>query len=215
MTQNPAPCLDVAVPHETAVQERKPRLRLVDRAPLVRDTDLAPKHRLVVEYMVHGVEHTTLARRVERDFPICDPETGMKIGNERRPVPLGEPLTLAEAATVIGMKQRTARLLASQPAFQRLLARETEAFRNGAKARAWRNVDAIAHNPGAGKAADRKVQLAASLSVIGEPSGGPSVSVTVNNSTTHIAPGIVVRLPAGVRRTPLELEASKADRDAG
>lgn len=173
---------------------RRPR---INTKPLIKLEDLAPRHRLLIEYMVHGVHHHTLADRIQRP---CNVETFDPDGNstgcitEMRPVAIGEPLTLIEAAILCNMRRRQARRLSMEPAFERLIARETAAKRNGAKARAWHRIETIAHDPGLGKAADRKVQLAASQALIGETDGtrNPSVNVTINNQ--HVTPGYVIDL---------------------
>jgi hypothetical protein len=67
--------------------------------------------------------------------------------------------------------------------------------------RNWRvhNMIKIANDPGEGTAADRNVQLKASLAVLGEEAKGVSVNVQVNNQTNlaqTIRPGYVLDLGA-------------------
>lgn len=166
---------------------------------VMRDDALTPKHRLLVEYMLHGVHHHTLCDRVIVERPIMTPDGPATIC--RKPE-VGEPLYLLEAATVLRIRRRAARNLSAQPAFQRLLAKETAAFRDGARARATRRMVNLIEEPGQNKAADRKVQLAASMAVLGEGDArGTTVNVQVNNTLT---PGIVIRLPDSAPRTKLD-----------
>lgn len=155
-------------------------------------TKLTPTHRLMIEYLVWGCPHDSLAKRV-----------GHRAGT---------PLKVDECALVLGMRLRAVRWLASQPLFQAELARAMRAFRNGQQPEAWRTLVDIMRNPGEGSAADRKVQLQAAQALIGETgdTARPSVAVTVNNQTNvQLSAGIVVRLPASADKPPLELEANR------
>jgi hypothetical protein len=194
----------VATTGSDGAQPRQ-RLRLADRPPLVKESDLTAKHRLLVEYMVYGLDKPLLSGRIKREYPIVNTD-GMKVGAEMKPIPIGEPLTLEEAAELVGMKRRTARILSAQPAWQRLLQRETMNFRHGVKARAWRNIDRIANERIDGTAADRKVALAANETLTGEPrTGGTTVNVQTNVGVS-VKAGLVLRLPADAPVIPLERE---------
>ena len=150
-------------------------------------TKLSPTHRLMVEYLVWGCPHNSLAKRV-----------GHRAGT---------PLTVDECALVLGMRLRAVRWLSAQPLFQAELARAMRSFRNGQQPASWRKLVELRDDPGQGKAADRKVQLAAALALIGETGEGSKVNVTVNNqvnTAVQLNAGIVIRLPATAPAAPLE-----------
>lgn len=177
---------------------------LTNATRVMTESQLSKKHRLMVDYMVHGLHHATLLTRLPaRYMPAGVDEDGAPIQKLGRPG-VHEALTLEDAAAACNIRPRIARLLSKQPVFQRLLAQETAAFRNGAKARATRRMVALIDEPGAGKAADRKVQLAAAQAVLGESDGNRS-GVTINMpGSTQIVAGVVIRLPHTAQRTPLE-----------
>lgn len=166
----------------------------------LREEQLTPRHRLLVEYILHGLPHPSLCHRT-MVVDHYDQVTGEPI---LRHPHVGEPLDPIAAGEILRIRRRNVRALQRQPAFERLLAAETSAFRNGAKARATRRMVALIDEPGAGKAADRKVQLAASQAVLGEGDGNRS-GVTINMpGSTQITAGVVIRLPDTAKRTPLE-----------
>jgi len=169
----------------------RPPLR--ERTPRLKEADLHQREVLMIDYMVHGVDHVTLAKRILRND---------------EPIAIGEALTLLEAARLCRIKPRHARWLSTQPAFQRLLQRETIAFREGAKARAWRKIDALAHEPGDKSAAFAKVNLQAAAQITGETKQG-GTSVTIHNTNAmgvSVKAGLVLRLPADAPAIPLEQE---------
>ena len=157
----------------------------------MRAEELKPKHHLLVEYMVHGLSHPSLCERT-RIVDHYDSETGEPVTRHPR---VGEALDLMAAAEVLRIKRRDARRLSKHTVFARLLATETQAFRDGAKARAWRRIDDLVHEPGQGKAADRKVQLAAATTITGEHATATTVNLNIDNRT-QIKAGVVIRLPA-------------------
>lgn len=161
-------------------------------------TKLAPKHRLLIDYMVNGCPYpfiTCMSRKAPTEYD----------QDATRPLEQFEPLRLEEAAQALGIRLRHARHLFNQSLFQKTLAKELTALRDGAKAQALHKMIELVHEPGEGKAADRKVQLQAAQAILGEQVGPtpPNVSVTVNNGPVLQA-GIVVRLPASTKAPPLE-----------
>lgn len=188
----------VTMPHSASVHQSNEAATTGSRAvqphnarrnttPLLKETDLDGRHRLLVEYMVFGTRHQSLAERA---------------GAEP-----GEPLTPEQAARLLNRNNRWARRLLTQPAVQRLLARETEAFRNGAKARAIRRIDRLAHEPGDGSAAWAKVNHQAAAYIHGETTGNRGTTVNVqNNIGVSVKAGLVLRLPADAPAIPLENE---------
>ena len=173
---------------------RPPRTRLRDMPPLVKDEDLTPKHRLLAQYMVHGLNSELIARRCLRDYPIVHPDTGLQIGAERKPIPLGEPLTMKEAALVLRMRVRTASVLIGQPAFARFMSKEALAIRDGSRARAMRRIVEQLDRPQI-KAADAKVVQEAAALVLGDSVGAPRQQTSVNvNVGVQVTPGYVLDL---------------------
>jgi hypothetical protein len=191
MSNLPTTALDganeAATTGSRGVQQRSARR---NTTPLLKETDLHGRHRLLIEYMVFGVRHQSLAERVETEP--------------------GQPLTPEQAARLLNRNNRWARRLLTQPAVQRLLARETEAFRTGAKARAWRKVDELVHEPGDGKAADRKVQLQAASQIIGEPKAGTTVNVQTNVGVA-VKAGVLWKLPDEHRGKLSEIEGEQSE----
>jgi hypothetical protein len=171
-------------------------------------TKLHPKHSLLISYMVNGCPHAYVSQRTRAAPTEDDPDA-------RRCLNQNEPLRLEEAADLIGIRWRHARHLFAQTIFQKALAQELAALRDGAKARAMHKVIEIVENDGDGTAADRKVQLAAASILLGDeagPSKGAGVSVTINNNQTLQA-GIVVRLPSSAKATPGEVVTIEAETD--
>lgn len=123
---------------------------------------LNARQTLIIEYMAHGTSHALIAKR---------------IGAE-----IGQPLTLVQAADLVGVRRRNARRLAQTPIFQRALAKAAAELRSGEHLASIQRIIAIRDTPGQGKAADRKVQLAAAQAVLGEEAKGPSVNVNITNS---------------------------------
>jgi hypothetical protein len=164
----------------TGSDEARPIRTYTDRKPRLKETDLKKRERLIVRYMVYGVDHSSLAERIIRN---------------KEPIAIGEPLTPEEAATLCLIRRSHVRWLLTQPAFQRLVQRETIAFREGAKARAWRKIDELAHKPGDGSAAWAKVNHQAATTITGEPrQGGTTVNVQTNVGVS-VKAGLVIRLP--------------------
>ena len=151
---------------------------------------ITPRHRLLIDYMLHGVGHESLCKRTLITVTIDTPEGPASLTRHPR---IGEPLKLLEAAAVLHIRPRHARSLSAQPVFARLLAAETQAFRDGARARATQRMVALIDEPGQGKAADRKVQLQAAAMTLGEMGGGTSISIT-NTVGVALAPGYILDL---------------------
>jgi hypothetical protein len=140
------------------------------------EVDLAARHRLLAEYMVHGTEHQR-ARRLG--------------------LPLNVPLTLEQAAVVLDIRRRNARQISRMPEFQGLMASLSADLRNGFKSRAIHRMGELVDWRGEGTAADATVALKASQAVLGEEAKGLSVNVNVANQTNvGIRPGYVLDLSA-------------------
>lgn len=159
---------------------------------------LTPAHKLLAQYMVHGVEHASLAKAVRRHSPTEEQP------DRTRPIRANEPLTLEEACTLLGMRRRYARALLTQKLMREEMNNQIEALRSGAKADAMREVIRIAGERGDDSPASRTVQLKAAQMVLGpETSGDGKAGVTVNVGV-QLQPGIVIRLPADAGAPPLE-----------
>jgi hypothetical protein len=180
-----------SLPAETQPRQTKPigkfeKLFPGSRKPAVLK-ELTPKHRLLIQYQVWGVEY---------DFV-------RKIGKE----PF-EPLTLTEAAKILEIRLKNARSLQSDPLYQKEYSRQMKAWRDGRKCDAWRKVDEILRDDGDGSAAVRKVQLAAANMLIGEQAEARAgTNINITNQTLNLSPGIVIRLPADTPAPPLEAQA--------
>jgi hypothetical protein len=179
------------LPAETQPRQTKPigkfeKLFPGSRKPAVLK-ELTPKHRLLIQYQVWGVEY---------DFV-------RKIGKE----PF-EPLTLTEAAKILEIRLKNARSLQSDPLYQKEYARQMKAWRDGRKCDAWRKVDEILRDDGDGSAAVRKVQLAAANMLIGEQAEARAgTNISINNTTLNLQPGVVIRIRDDLPETPLEAQA--------
>lgn len=146
--------------------------------------ELAPKHRLLIDYIVNGCPHESAANQIGKNA--------------------GEPLDLIEAADLLHIKRRNARQLAKEPIFQRALAAELQSFREGHKAEALREVVRVMRADGENKAADRKVKLTAASMLLGDAiaqQGQTNVNVQVGVGVNVQTPGYVIDLsgnePAG------------------
>ena len=164
---------------------------------------LAARGLLLVEYMTCGCPHDWV-RQYTRKAP-----TGEE-PDRHIPIEPGWPLTLEEAADALRIKRRNARWISRQPVFQRELAEQLQSLRNGMKARALIAQGEILEDKGENTAADRRVRLQASQTILAEESRQSPVSVTVNNNVPLTA-GIVIRLPHEVALTPLESHASLSE----
>jgi hypothetical protein len=107
------------------------------------------------------------------------------------------PYEVADAAKAVGYRARAGRALLNAPIFGAALAREVEAMRRGEHARSLRTIVKIRDDAGENTAADRRVRLEASRTLIGGDEGeGLSVNLKVqNNSVNAIRPGYVLQLP--------------------
>jgi hypothetical protein len=162
-----------------------------------------PKYKLLVEYQVNGVEHSSLLKGLTRHSPSEEEP------DRQRPLKAGEPLRLEEAARLLGIRLRHARFIMTQPAVVKELNDQLEAIRSGAKAATMREVVRIAGERGDDSPASRTVQLKAAQMVLGPDLAGADKAggVTVNVGVS-LTPGIVIRLPSDVAAPPLELEAN-------
>ena len=164
-------------------------------------TRLKPTHKLLAQYLVHGVEHASLAKTIRRAAPTEEEP------DRTRPIRANEPLTVEEACQLLGMRRRHARSLLGHKLMREEMNREIEALRSGAKADAMREVIRIAGERGDDSPASRTVQLKAAQMVLGpEASGADGKAGVTVNVGVQLSPGIVIRLPADVSSPPLELE---------
>ena len=165
-------------------------------------TELAPKHRLLAEYMVNGCPHDRLCDFLKRKERTYDEAQSAWIEREVT-VKAGQPLTLLESAMVLGIRARQARDLAKQPLWHKHYSGLLQSFREGHKAEALRTVVDIMRDPGQGKAADRKVRLTAAAMI--DPDLGPQQSQTDVNVQVGVAvqtPGYVLDLRPDPEREP-------------
>jgi hypothetical protein len=165
---------------DEADNEDKPRTLAspYKRRRAVGEVELGERHKQLAELMTFGLEG--LASRL--------PDK-----------PIGQPLSVDEAAAVLGLRRRNARQILASPGWQKIYAELLADVRTGAKARALREIIDLVGRVGEGKAADAKVRLEAAKTVLGEDAKGVSVNVQVNNQTnnmTAIRPGYVLDLSA-------------------
>ena len=128
-----------------------------------------------------------------------------KKGEDHYPdIPICEPLTLEQAARVVGLKMKNARFIfASQP-FLKAYSANLMAIHNGHKARAVAVLAEVMNTAGDSLASDRAVRIKAASQLLNDGDGrsGSQVNLQINNGGPALAPGIVIRLPA----SPLELQ---------
>lgn len=154
---------------------------------------LTAQHKLLIEYMTSGCYVPGLLAKLKRPA-VIDPDSGEVLKPERNPG-AGVPLTVEEAAELVGLRRRTARLLIASPIGTKAMAAAVAGLREGAKAAAMRKVIDLVQIEGEGKAADRKVQLEAARDILGlKEAGGVTVNVGIQSNTT-ITPGLVLRDP--------------------
>ncbi len=113
-----------------------------------------------------------------------------------KPVAAGWPMTLAQAARLLGVPLRKARELADSPIFAAELDRLLKARRASEKARNLNVAIEIRDDRGEGLAADRTVRLKAISTIEGVENKGVTVNVNSNNQTLNVQPGYIIRLPA-------------------
>ena len=126
-------------------------------------------------------------------------------------LPANEPLSLEQAASVVGLKLKNARFIfASQP-FLKSYSANLGAIRNAHKARAVAVLVEVMNSAGEGLAADKAVRVKAASQLLNDSDGrsGSQVNLQINNGGPALAPGIVIRLPASAGIAPLELMASE------
>lgn len=163
------------VQRQASAGNRMERLGYGFRKPAVLK-ELAPKHKLLIDYMVNGCPHESAANLIGKNA--------------------GEPLDLIEAADLLHIKRRNARQLAKEAIFQKVLAAELQAFREGHKAEALRTVVQVMRADGENKAADRKVKLTAASMLLGDAiaqQGQTQVNVQVGVGVA-VTPGYVIDL---------------------
>jgi len=170
--------------------------------------ELAPKHRLLIEYVVNGVPENKRSL-LDYHYRATPTEDDPECKRELKP---NEPLRLEEAARVLGIRLRHARHLFSQAVFQKAYQAELDSLRNGSKVKALRKVIEIVGDDGDGSAAFRKVQLSAAGMILGtdEQNSKPQVNVNVG---VNLTAGVVVRLPADAPSSPLEVNGEVIEND--
>lgn len=156
--------------------------------------EMTDKHHELIEALVFGTDDPRVEALTRSVVKI--------VGGERvpvdRPLRKGEPLTLSEAAQLLGFRQRHARRLMAAPVMHRAYTAELHRLREGGKPRAMAEILALVEREGQDKAADAKVRLQAAQAILGEAVGTPSSRVSVNTYVggTTITPGYVIRIPA-------------------
>jgi len=134
---------------------------------------LGPHERLLCEYMVFGTHHGKAKR----------------LG-----FPLGEPLTLEQAARILDLRLRNARQILRNPQVSALMLQLTNELRTGERARNIRTFVAVRDDAGDNTAADRTVRVKAAVALMGDE-GRAGVHVTVNNQLgVAFKPGYIIRL---------------------
>lgn len=123
---------------------------------------------------------------------------------ERRGLPANTPLTLEQASELAGLKRRNAHFLFSQKVFLQAYSENLAALKKSKQARAVATLADIAFDPGDETAATKTVRVKAANALLdnGEARAAP-VNVNVGVGV-NLQPGIVIRLPANVPKTPLE-----------
>jgi hypothetical protein len=124
-------------------------------------------------------------------------------------LPACEPLTLEQAAHVIGLKMKNARFIFASSPFLKAYSLNLGAIRNGHKARAVAVLAEVMNSAGQGLAADRAVRVKAASQLLNDGDGrsGSQVNLQINNGCPALSPGIVIRLPASTPSPPLEYQA--------
>jgi hypothetical protein len=156
---------------------------------------LTEKHERLIEYMTFGCPNPVILQHVQRPA-IVDPDTGDEIKPARTPLP-GQQLTLEEAAKLVGMSRKAARMLLASPIGSKAMARALQDLRDGAKPLAMAKIVELISTTGEGKAADRKVQLEAARTILGDEAGPSPTTIinnTINNAGVILAPGYVMDL---------------------
>lgn len=153
------------------------------RAP-GRVSELTPQHRLMIEYLVWGAKADVIAAQVGRRAH--------------------EPMTLHETADCARVRRRAARRLVGDPLFRKALAHELRVWRESRAGDAMRIVDDLMRDGGEGKAADRKVQLEAAKTMLGDHVAPANGQREINvNVGVQLQAGVVIKLkhadpPAGM-----------------
>jgi hypothetical protein len=184
---------------DDAENEDKPRTlpSPYKRRRAAGELELGERHKQLAELMTFGLEG---------------------LDNKVPDKPIGQPLSLDDAAAVLGLRRRNARQILASPGWQKIYAQLLADVRTGAKARALREIIDLVGRVGEDKAADAKVRLDAAKTVLGEDAKGVSVNVQVTNQTNvanAIRPGYVLDLGAmyGRRDDPptIDVEPPRTD----
>lgn len=152
---------------------RDRNLRYLPPAGSLRE--LTPKHRAIIDLLVHGLSGPHAA------FPN---------------LAVGQPLTANECADVMGLRRKYVRRLLNEGVFRTELNAAAHALRASAVPKAVKQMIDLMDWQGEGRAADAKVRLEASRAILGEDASGLSVNVNVaTQNNIGIRPGYIIRLP--------------------
>lgn len=178
-------------PHQAlAAPGVEPRRRMLRPLPPPGSLkELTPLHKLCADYAVFGLSKPHAA------FPELE---------------VGAPLSYRQIAAVTGRRVRHIARLFAEPVFQSHRSALVHSMRNGEHAKSVHTMIKVRDNPGDGKAADRKVQLEAAKSIMGEEAKGININVGINNHLgVHIKPGYVVRMPSA--KQPVTIEGTATE----
>ena len=152
------------------------------RKPL-KELDL--RSQLMLEYMLVGTRHKSLAERIG--------------------VEVNEPMSQQQASDAVGFRRRNGRFVFSQPIFQKALAKGIEELRSGHRVKATLTQIELMNDRGDGSAAAGTLRLKASQALLGDSDGKSGVNVNVAvNAGIQLSAGLVIRLPNDAPPTPLE-----------
>jgi hypothetical protein len=145
------------------------------RVPADQIKELNDDFKAIIELMVHGQDKPTSIEGVQ--------------------IAAGFPLTLNQAARLVGVRVRRAREVSATALFQGEFNKELIALRNAEKPRNLRTAIEIRDDEGDGSAATKTVRLKAIASIEGKAEGGSTVNVQINQQTVNqVSPGYVIRL---------------------
>jgi hypothetical protein len=162
------------------------------RVPADQLKELNDDFREIVSLMVHGMDRPSQIEGV--------------------PIEAGFPLTLAQAARLVGVRLRRAREVSGTKLFQSELNREVIALRQSEAPRNLRVAVSIRDDEGDRSAATKTVRLKAIATIEGKSEGGSTVNVQINQQTVNqVSPGYVIRLdePPKTLDDAITIEASE------
>lgn len=128
----------------------------------------------------------------------ADPDEAEQYG-----FPPNSPLTLEQAAVIVGLKMTNARFIFSQKFFLAAYSEGLKQLRRSHQARALGTLAQIMDDD-SDQSAAKTVRVKCANALLDNPEArGPNVNIQVNNGVTLQA-GVVIRLPSGVQAPPLE-----------